>query len=226
MKTLKLMALSTFLVSASQAATLTYNSSATVASTPSALIFAPDIPLFDPLLGNLLSVEIDFDATFEGDFTFENQSQQDGTISGSATAQFTLVGPGGLGTLVALNPSILFAPPTIPTSTVMAGETVQYMGLNDTDMGTFSSNAAGVLAAFSGVGPVAFTGSATQTSAPILNFSPNRFTSSVRGEGNIQVTYTYETGPPNEVPEPATWAFMTGGGLMLLSMARFRKAAR
>ncbi len=226
MKTLKLIALSTFLVSASQAATITYNSSAAVASTPSALLFAPDVPLFDPSMGNLLSVEIEFDATFMGDFSFENQSEEDGTISGSATAQFTLVGPGMLGTLITLNPSIVFAPPTIPTSTVMAGETVQYLGLSDTDMGSFSSSAASVLAAFSGVGPVAFTGSATQVSAPILNFSPNVFTSSVSGEGNIQVTYTYEAGPPNEIPEPATWAFMTGGGLMLVSMARFRKAAR
>lgn len=223
MKTLKLIALSTFLVSATPAAILTYSSSAAVASTPSDLLFAPDVPLFDTSLGTLLSVQIDFDATFEGDFTFENQSEEEGTISGSATAQFTLVGPGLLGTLITLNPSILFAPPTIPTSTVMAGETVEYLGLNDTDMGTFSSNAAGVLAAFSGIGPVAFTGSATQVSAPILNFSPNVFTSSVRGAGNIEVTYTYETEPPNEIPEPSTWAFMTGGGLMLLSMARFKK---
>lgn len=226
MKTLKLIALSTFLVTASQATILTYNSSAAVASTPNPLVFAPDIPLFDPSLGTLLSVEIEFDATFEGDFEFQNLTTSDGTISGSAAAEFILVGPGALGNLIILNPSIVFAPPTIPTSTVGAGATVSYLGLSDTDMGNFSSNSAAVLAAFSGVGPVALTGSASQVSAPIINFSPNNFSSTVSGSANIQVTYTYDAGPPNEVPEPATWAFMAGGGLMLLSLARFKKPAR
>jgi hypothetical protein len=225
MKKLKLIALSLLMAGAIHAASITHTSSAAVASTPSALIFTPDIPLFNPALGVLLQVDIEFDATFDGDFSFQNQSTSDGTISGSATAEFILVGPGALGNLVVLNPSIVFAPPAIPSSTVAAGTTVNYNGLSDTDSGTFSGNSAAVLAAFTGAGPVAFSGSATQVSAPILNFSPNIFTSTVSGQADVSVKYTYRTpnGPPTEVPEPATWAFMTGGGLVLLSGVRFRK---
>jgi len=224
MKLLRLIALSLIVFGVAQAATLTYNSSATTTFSPSTLVFAPDIPLFDPTLGDLTGVLIEFEATFEGDFSFFNNGGANGTISGSATAAFILDGPAPPLTnpLISLNPSIPFSGP------VNAGQQVDILGASDSDSGSFSTSVAAELAAFTGIGTVPFSGTATQIGSPILNFSPGFYSQTVGGTADITVTYTYTTdgGPPGEIPEPATWAFMAGGGLILLAAGRYRKPNR
>lgn len=220
MKMLRLFALSTLLLGAAQAASITHNSSAATNFAPGTLVFSPDIPLFNPALGTLTSVLIEFDATFGGDFSFQNAGNSDGTISGSADAEFQLIGPAPLPSpLLLLSPSVSFSGP------VSANSTRNIIGAVASQSDSYSSSTAAVLAAFTGVGNVAFGGTATQTGSPVLNFSPGFYSQTVSGQANLAVTYTYrEPGPPNEVPEPATWAFVAGGGLMLLAKARGRRS--
>lgn len=215
MKLLKLIALTGLALACAQAATINYTSSAIVNSTPSNLLFTPDIPLFDPTMGTLTEVLLEFDATLQGDFSFANNSNSNGTISGSASSEFVLAGPGALGNLIVLTPAIAFSGP------VAANSVRNITGASASDSDTFSSTQAAVLSAFTGVGNVAFSGTATQTGSPVLNFNPGVYTQSLSGAANLSVTYTYTPAEtPNEIPEPGTWALMIGGGLLMLARTR------
>jgi len=211
----------------------THTATAQTLFTPSNLSFAPEIPLFDTSLGVLIKVDVEFKATAKGDFLFVNSGEAAGNVTGSSKSKFTLVGPGALGNIVDLTPQIDF------NSVVAAGSAAPVSAASASSIGTFSSETASVLAAFSGTGFASFSGLVSQVTSPIMNFGSSNFASSVVNSAALAVKYTYASFtpapapdpvfnplPPSEVPEPAAWAFMTGGGLLLLAIGRYRKPTR
>jgi hypothetical protein len=239
MKPLKqLLVLSVMAFGAVQAASTTqsyttHTATAQTLYTPSSLAFTPEIPLFDTSLGVLIKVDVEFKASATGDFLFINEGETSGSVTGSSKSKFTLVGPGKTGNLIDLTSQLDF------NSVVGAGSAAPVYKTTANSIGTFSSETASVLAAFSGNGFVGFSGLVSEVGSPTLNFAAGRYASSLVNSAALAVKYTYASFKPTAVPapvvymqplppegaapEPATWVFMAGGGLLFLAIGRFRK---
>ena len=68
----------------SSAATISFSDTVNTTFTPSTISFT--LTQFDPTLGTLTGILIEFPASLDGDFTATNQSAAAGTVSGSLTA--------------------------------------------------------------------------------------------------------------------------------------------
>src|SRR5690606_19697580 len=88
--------------------------------TPNTLSFT--LSQFDGTLGTLTGILIEFSAELDGDFTAVNQSNSNGTLTGTMSGSFVLNGPAPLASpLLTLNPVGNLGPQAI-----LAGQTVAF----------------------------------------------------------------------------------------------------
>ena len=90
--------------------------------------------------------------------------------------------------------------------------------------GNLSKSTAAVLAASGELGGPALTGMATQVSSPSENSSPAPNAASGATAANVPVQQDLDV-QVAEMPEPTTWALLTGG-LVLLALGRLNRAKR
>ena len=192
-----------------------------VSDTVSTTLTSPLNPLsftitqFDPTLGTLTGVLIEFSAKLDGDFSFTNQSGTPGTVSGSLGGTFTLDGPPPLAaSLLVLNPSSNFGPINVPDANPVVISAPTSM-----DSDSYAALAA-EFAPFIGLGTVGFNGTAEPLIGILTNINPLGQQQNLLGETTVTVTYEFDRGVPI-VPEPMTM-YLMGGGLLALSFMRRR----
>jgi hypothetical protein len=187
--------------------------------TPNTLSFT--LTHFDPTLGTLTGLLIEFSADLDGEFSAQNLSNSDGILTGTTSGMFTLDGPAPLAMpLLTLN-----AVENLGPRSILAGETVLFSVLDITDSDSYATSAALELAPFIGAGNVAFGGTATALASPIGNFTPLLFAADLSGEATVKITYEYDRPGVPEVPEPMT-LYLMGGGLLALSFMRRPRSAK
>lgn len=197
----------------SSAATLSFSDTVNTTFTPNTLSFS--LSQFDGTLGTLTGIIIEFSAELNGDFTAVNQSNSDGTLTGTTSGTFTLDGPAPLAMpLLTLNGVENLGPRAI-----LAGQTVMFSILGVSANDSYSTSAAAELAPFLGVGNVQFDGTAAALASPIANFTPLLFAADLSGVATAKVTYEYTPAGIPDVPEPMTM-YLMGGGLLALSFMR------
>lgn len=197
-----LIALTATLASAS---TISFSDSQTTSFTPSTLTFS--LSQFDPSLGTLQSVTIVYAAALYGGISVTNNSPQDGELTGTMSGNFSLDGPGALGTLIALAPSTSLGP-----TTVSAGSTLTLSSITATDFGAVVLTNPADLALFLGLGSLSLNGEAQGIIAPSVNFTPVVIEALLTGGAQVTITYEYAK---TDVPEPSTLA-MAGVGVLLI----------
>ena len=199
--------------SVTPAATITYSASDSTAVTPDTFSF--DLQQFDTSLGTLNSITIQFDVLVSGEFSVQNGNPTNGgTLTGTLTSDFSLVGPGGLGTLGTLSPSTSLGSHVIaPASTYL----FSVLGTSASDSYAVSLADFGL---FVGGGTVNFTSAFSSFTSPVANFTPIVFLQDLFGQANVSITYDYSA---SDVPEPATFA-IAGVGLAVIAIARRRRS--
>ena len=203
----------------SSAATISFSETVPTTFSPSTLSFM--LSQFDPSLGTLTGILLEFSAELNGDFTAVNQSSSDGTLTGTMSGDFTLSGPAPLAApLLTLSTADNLGP-----RAVLAGQTVVFSVLGASDSDSYSTSSAAELAPFIGLGDVMFDGTATALASPIANFTPLLFSADLFGSATVNVTYEYREEPTPDVPEPLS-LYLMGGGLLGLSFMRTRTAKR
>lgn len=203
----------------SSAATLPFSDTVNTTFTPNTLSFT--LPQFDPTLGTLTGILIEFSAELDGNFSATNQSAAAGTLSGTLSATFVLDGPPPLAApLLTLNPLSNFGPINVP-----AFSTVPFSAPTSSDSDSYATAIPAELAPFIGLGTIGFDGTATSLVGISSNINPLILEQDLFGEATVTVTYEYDPGVPN-VPEPMTMYLMGGGLLGLSLMRRPRKAKK
>lgn len=179
------------------------------------------LSLFNPAVGTLTGVTIDFSSVLSGDFLAQNLSASGGTLTGTMSGQFSLDGPAPLAVpLLVLNPVDNFGPIPVP-----AGDPIMFSVVGAENTASHTTNAAPDLAAFIGVGNLALNGAATASSTLSGNFNPFLYSADLTGEATVRITYEYDDGQVPNVPEPMT-LYLMGGGLLALSFIRPRTSKK
>lgn len=218
-KILSLTALLAISLVPSSAATVTVFDTVNTTFTPNTLSFT--LSQFDATLGTLTGILIEFSAELNGDFTASNQSNQNGTLTGTTSGTFTLDGPAPLAMpLLTLNVVENLGP-----RPVLAGETILFsiLGVSATD--SYATAIPAELAPFIGLGNIVFDGTASALASPIANFTPLLFSANLSGIATTTVTYEYTPVGVPDVPEPMT-LYLMGGGLLALGFVRRPRTAK
>jgi hypothetical protein len=203
----------------SSAATISFSDTVNTTFTPSTISFT--LTQFDPTLGTLTGILIEFPASLDGDFTATNQSAAAGTVSGSLTAAYTLDGPAPLAMpLLTLNPLSNFGPINVP-----ANSAVFFSAPTSMDADSFSTALAADFVPFTGLGTVGFDGTAAPMVGITTNINPLALQQDLAGEAPVKVTYTFDGPGVPSVPEPMT-TYLMGGGLLALSFMRRPRSAK
>lgn len=197
----------------SSAATLSFSDTVNTTFTPNTLSFT--LSQFDPSLGTLTGILLEFSAELDGDFTAVNQSDSDGTLTGTMSGDFTLSGPAPLAAPL----FTLMAVDNLGPRAVLAGETIVFSVLGASDSDSYATGIPAELFPFIGLGNVMFDGTANALASPIANFTPLLFAADLSGEATVKVTYEYRPAGVSDVPEPMT-LYLMGGGLLALSFMR------
>jgi hypothetical protein len=203
---------------AAQPAMITFMDDFTTTFSPAD--FNLEVPAFDPLLGTLTEVLVDFSGDFDAELLLTNGSGTDGEVSGSYAANFLLSGPIPLGLLVSLSPTALLDPPVA----VPASSTVGPITLGDSDSGSVTFTAPADLAAFTGVGSLLLPVMTASGPSLVANFGSFTFSGTATGNAAVSVTYTYDLGGggPTPIPEPGTWGLI-GSGVALVLLGSYRR---
>lgn len=197
----------------SSAATLSFSDTVNTTFTPNTLSFT--LSQFDGTLGTLTGILIEFTAELNGDFTAVNQSNSNGTLTGTMSGTFALDGPAPLAMpLLTLN-----AIENLGPRPILAGETVVFSVLGVSASDSYATAVPAELAPFIGLGNVLFDGTAAALASPIANFTPLLFAANLSGVATTKVTYEYTPIGVPDVPEPMTF-YLMGGGLLGLSFMR------
>jgi hypothetical protein len=212
-KLLSLGALLTVSLVPSSASTLSVFDTVNTTFAPNTLSFT--LAQFDPTLGTLTGILIEFSAELDGDFSAENQSAAAGTLSGTLAATFTLDGPAPLAmTLLTLDPMTNFGPINVPAFT-----TVPFSAPTSMDADSYATGLPLELAPFIGIGTIGLDGTASALVGTSSNISPLSVQQALLGEATVKVTYEYDEQGVPAVPEPVT-LYLMGGGLLALSLMR------
>ena len=202
----------------SHAATMSDSQTVNTTFTPDTLSFT--LSQFNPTVGTLTGILIEFSAQLDGNFTAQNQSNAPGTLSGSLSATFSVDGPGGLPTpLFTLSPLSNFGPINVPALTA-----VPFVAPTSNDSDSYNV-LPGDFATFVGLGSVMFDGTASPLVGIITNINSLSLQQDLMGEATLMVTYEYEPDGVPEVPEPVT-LYLMGGGLLALSLMRRPRSAK
>lgn len=188
-----------------------------------------DVALFDPLLGTLLSIEIDLEGTINGTQFIDNEDENaivNGT--GTTTVQMELSHLDA-GSLISVAPAASF------TFTVTGDNDVSpdFAGTdfannsfsNVVKAANTSISDATVLAIFSGTGNITLNLNALGSFqvAPGGNLATLTFT---QGLARGSITYVYDAIPGNtEIPEPLTM-LLIGSGLAVIGLRKRSRFAR
>lgn len=200
------------LATAGQAATVIYTSG-TVGPLNTSFTNVPlNLQQFDPTLGTLTGISITLNGSVNSTIRFESLDGQPSTIVGTSAATVTLSRPGG-------SPIVVTLPTQTRTANVAAFDgTIDFGGASGATfsdvIGTQSETAvltsAGDFALFTGTGFVAALLSATGNSS--VSGAGNLISQiATQASGQASITYTYDALVDNGVPEPMSWAMMTGG---------------
>ncbi len=203
----------------SSAATISFSDTVNTTFTPNTLSFT--LTQFDPTLGALTGILIEFSAVLDGDFTATNQSAAAGTLSGTLAGTFILDGPAPLAMpLLILNPVSNFGPINVPAFTA-----VPFSAPSSMDADSYSTALGPELAPFIGLGTIGFNGTAAALIGTSTNINPLLLQQDLKGEATVKVTYEYERQGVPDVPEPMTM-YLMGGGLLALSFMRRSRSAK
>ncbi|HBG27463.1 MAG: hypothetical protein A2Y10_02720 [Planctomycetes bacterium GWF2_41_51] len=196
---------------AAQANIITYSDSVT-----GLFDLVPDTDLlvsqFDSSLGTLNSVTITFYTALQGSLGFENLKQFGGNFSISTNNIYAAVVIGGGICASNYNDNQMY------TATLGAYDgTTDYAGTSGTILATYSDsdtmpfffNTPDSMAQFLGTGNMTFT---TQTFSMMSLGLPTNSEAAINTTGQASVTISYDYTP---VPEPATIAILSLGGLFL-----------
>jgi hypothetical protein len=176
---------------------------------------------FDPTLGTLNSILIEFSAVLDGDFTATNQNSTNGTLSGSLLGTFILDGPAPLAMpLLTLNPVSNFGP-----IAVLANSTTAFSAPTAVDADSFATALAGDFVPFIGLGTVGFDGTAAALVGLNTDINPLLLQQDLLGQATVTVTYDFTPGGVPDVPEPMTM-YLMGGGLLALSFMRRKRSGK
>lgn len=199
---------------AAQAATVEYDTTFGPTAVPFSTTAATTLPLFDPGIGTLTKVTLTLDATTSaGTIAWDNEAPVESDITLGIGAEVTASAISAL-TVVAI-------PLQTGSSTVDADNdgAADFLGTdaysvtggsgNDTDM--VMSTAPAVLAAYTGIGtfPIDLAASVETFLSTSGGFGPIDPVPGVT-EGIVKVIYEYAS-----VPEPASLALLTLGGLLV-----------
>ncbi len=194
------------------AATISYTASGSTAVTPDDFILS--LQQFDSSLGTLTGITIDYNVLVSGDFEVQNYNpKHGGTLTGTLFSDFTLSGPGGLGTLSNLTPST-----SLGSHDIAAGSTYNFSVPGATASDSYSVSLAD-FGLFVGNGTIDFNNLFKSYTSHNMDFSPNRFIADLFGKADLKITYQYDA---TETPEPATFA-VAGVGLAVLAIQARRR---
>lgn len=197
----------------SSAATISFSDTANTTFTPNTLSFT--LSQFDPSLGTLTGILVEFSAELDGDFTAQNLSQTNGILTGTMSGDFTLNGPAPLAAPL----FTLMAVDNLGPRDVLAGETIVFNVLGASDSDSYATGIPAELFPFIGLGNVMFDGTANALASPIANFTPLLFSADLSGSATVKVTYEYREDSTPDIPEPMS-LYLMGGGLLALSFVR------
>ncbi len=199
-------------------ATISFDDTVATTFSPNTLSFT--LPLFDPSLGPLTGVTIEFMADLDGSFSAENLSNTPGNISGTLEGTFTLDGPAPLAMpVLTLNPNAAFGPIAVPANTQIMFDVLDVMAAD-----SYSTGIPAELAPFIGVGNINLAGTAAAMASAGGDVNPLIFISNLSGEATVRITYEYRDQVP-DIPEPMSM-YLLGGGLFALSFFRPRNRAK
>jgi hypothetical protein len=178
------------------------------------------LPLFDPLLGTLTDITLQLTGGVFGSARLESQDGSPATINYNLSAIVTATGLNGLSVLVLPAANGVFNATAYDGTTDFGGTSgATFNNLSNADTNSTSSNSAGNLAAYTGVGN--FTVALAANGASSSSGSGNLITSFTTQAGAlVSVTYTYDD--PSPAPEPATFAIV-GAGLAAAAFIRRRQ---
>jgi hypothetical protein len=204
----------------STAATVSFSDTVFTSLTPpNTLSF--ELTQFDPSLGTLTGILIEFSATLNGSFEFTNSTTTAGTVSGSLGGIFTLDGPGPLAMpLLVLNPSSNFGPVNVASMS-----TVPVVAPASMDSDSYFTSLAGEFVPFEGLATVGFSGTTEPLIGIFTNINPLGQQQTLLGEATVTVTYEFDAPGVPDVPEPMT-LYLLGGGLLALSFIRRPRSNR
>ena len=226
-------------VSTSSAQTLTEGPLDSSPSVPSTLTDWTDtvgFAQFNPALGTLQSVTLDFSSALSTTLTVANSGTS--TSSGSVKTELQVVvqDSGDNLTTPGADP-VPYSLTGISQLDYLSSKYTYSLGIGDqstssalTGSGTSSDtynisslNGAAILSEFTGTGSINLTGT-TFTQTNLTNTGGNTSSSQVTF-GNLTGTVTYTYLPTVTAPEPSTWAMMLGGlGILVFWQTRLRRS--
>lgn len=174
------------------------------------------IQQFDPSLGMLTGIEIDYTTKVTGDVTLVNATSKDKKVTVSLSAVATLTAPGSLS--ASDNGALVTAVPTTALKNTPGGVMVQN-GSQELHTSLSLTSSDSQFGLFQGTGSVAgglFVATTTKATGP-AGFT-GIFSSHNQGLGTV--TYTFTAAP---VPEPETYAMLLLG-MGVVAFAAKRKS--
>lgn len=165
---------------------------------------------FDPLLGNLNSVTIDFSTAIQGDLLFENLVKYTG-----GTFQINTQ-VGAMVSLGAVMSSYMGSSTGYAVTVAKYDGVLDFAGTSGTTVASFSDADNATVTLISGLD--AFIGTGLTAPFPLMTDSmstigiPHNSAACVNTTASASVTVTYNYTPP--IPEPATMSILALGGLL------------
>jgi hypothetical protein len=183
-----------------------------------------NMPLFNPALGTLLSIDFELTGMVQGDAQFESLDSSPNTVNTQLSALITLSRP-DLSTILTATPAF-----TTTDSVTAFDGTIDFGGTSGKTYSNQSANTqttatspppASDLLLFTGIGTIGLPASAVATSSAQ---GPGNLTTlfSTEAGADLKITYTYDDRGAQVIPEPAI-SVMVGGGLLGLGLLSRRK---
>jgi hypothetical protein len=204
------------------AAQVSYDFTIPASGSPATVNFtnSTDIPLFDPLLGTLLSIEIDLEGTINGSQFVDNEDPNPITDGSGATTVNMALSNVTAGNLLNVAPVATFTFSISGDTDVnpnFAGTDFVSNSFEDiSDAANTVISDAAVLAIFTGNGTITLdlTAIGSFQVTPGGNVATLTFT---EGIGRGTVTYVFDDGTSAEIPEPLTM-MLIGTGLAIIGV--------